>query len=335
MNNQFELVNRDPLVSIIVPVYNVEQYIDRFFQSVLNQTYLNWELILIDDGATDSSGVKCDEYKKLSDKITVVHQKNKGVSAARNKGIEISSGEYILFADPDDWLSRDMIATMIEAIIKEDAKLAACNMYVVIEKEDKELQFETSPWPHINKNTVIKDKDVYYQIFAQSATLWNKIISRDIVSNFTFDEDIDYGEDMLFLCHCLSMVDKAVIVPIYGYYYNRGRIGNVVSSEINSKSYRLLEASKRAYLFLKNIGYIDLAIARISVSYTQVIGSITDFKKFVDKKQYIVACRNTALIPKLSDRMHYYLSPNIALSTKANYLSFILSPKLWFFLRNR
>ena len=114
------------LISVIIPVYNVENYLDECIQSVLQQTYKNLEIILVDDGSTDNSGVICDEYKDKDTRITVLHQKNGGISKARNVGIEYAHGEYIGFVDSDDFIHPQMYELLYAAIHKEQTDVAPC-----------------------------------------------------------------------------------------------------------------------------------------------------------------------------------------------------------------
>ena len=130
-------------VSIIIPVYNVEKYITKTIESVINQTYSDIEVILIDDGSEDSSGSICDEYAKNDDRIKVFHQENLGVSQARNKGIDISTGDYILFIDSDDYVSNDYIEALINGAIKTNADVCCCG-YTCITKEDR---YEHNDYP--------------------------------------------------------------------------------------------------------------------------------------------------------------------------------------------
>ena len=103
-------MEREIKVSVIIPVYNVETYISKCISSVIEQSYKNIEIILIDDGSKDSSGKILDEYEKGDDRITVIHQKNKGVSAARNRGLELASGDYVVFVDGDDWVDSNYVS---------------------------------------------------------------------------------------------------------------------------------------------------------------------------------------------------------------------------------
>ncbi|MDD6812335.1 MAG: glycosyltransferase family 2 protein [Lachnospiraceae bacterium] len=124
MQNQKEL----PLISIIIPVYNVEKYLTRCLESVVAQTYSNLEIILVDDGSTDNSGKVCDKYQEIDSRIKVVHKKNGGVSDARNEGIDEACGEYIAFVDSDDWVTRNYIENMYAILVKNSCDIAICDV---------------------------------------------------------------------------------------------------------------------------------------------------------------------------------------------------------------
>ena len=115
-----------PLVSVIVPVFNVRPYIVEALDSVINQTYSNLEIILIDDGSTDGSGEVCDEYAARDKRIVVIHQKNNGVSSARNAGLDVMHGEAVAFLDPDDAYRSEFISTMVAAMNREKADIVMC-----------------------------------------------------------------------------------------------------------------------------------------------------------------------------------------------------------------
>ena len=114
----------DALISVIIPVYNVSQYLPRCIESVINQTYQNLEIILVDDGATDDSGVICDDYARKDPRIRVVHKENGGLSSARNAGIQIARGEYLTFIDSDDYVDRDYTEFLYELVCQYSAKMA-------------------------------------------------------------------------------------------------------------------------------------------------------------------------------------------------------------------
>ena len=115
-----------PKVSIIVPIYKVEKYLNRCIDSILNQTYKNIEVILVDDGSPDRCGAICDNYSKIDKRIKVIHKKNEGLAEARNAGIKIATGEYISFVDSDDFINKNMYKVLYENAIKYDADISMC-----------------------------------------------------------------------------------------------------------------------------------------------------------------------------------------------------------------
>jgi glycosyltransferase involved in cell wall biosynthesis len=125
-----KMIMREMFVSIIVPVYNVEQYLKECIESILAQTWKNFEVILVDDGSTDSSGKICDEYSQKKEFISVIHKKNGGLSSARNAGIDVAQGDYLAFIDSDDVVHPRYLSELVAIVKKEKADLAACNFCV-------------------------------------------------------------------------------------------------------------------------------------------------------------------------------------------------------------
>ena len=122
-----------PLISIIVPIYKVEKYLKKCIQSIMNQTYLNFELILVDDGSPDDCPMICDNYAKLDNRIVVLHKQNGGLSDARNAGLDVARGEYIGFVDSDDFIANNMYEKLLSGLLAEDADMAVCNFSYVDE----------------------------------------------------------------------------------------------------------------------------------------------------------------------------------------------------------
>ena len=125
-----------PLISVIVPIYNVEKYLDNCVKSIVNQTYKNLEIILVDDGSPDNCPAICDNWAKIDSRINVIHQKNSGVSAARNIGIKSSSGDFITFVDGDDFIDSDMYETLVSAYLKNGADIVGCSFRTIDENND-------------------------------------------------------------------------------------------------------------------------------------------------------------------------------------------------------
>lgn len=190
-----------PKVSIIIPVYNVERYLHRCIDSVLNQTLQDIEIILIDDGSTDSSPDICDGYGSKYQNIRVFHKENGGASSARNLGIEKATGEYIGFVDSDDYISPDMYEKLYTALKDFDCEIAMCNYQTV--KDNKALR--TGKIGFVADARVCHDECVRLMQTAHESNYlwfnWNKLYSYDVIkgNNIRFDTGIPYGEDTPFV----------------------------------------------------------------------------------------------------------------------------------------
>ena len=172
----------EDLISVIVPVYNVEQYLERCINSIVNQTYKNLEIILIDDGSTDSSGSICDTLCTSDNRILVIHQDNGGISCARNTGIDHSRGKYVTFVDSDDWIDIRMIEKLYSRIIKDNSQIAFCN-FAYVDQQGNEYYDESDKTDHIlDENQFwhdyyLKKNDTCYIVS------WAKLIRRDVFAN--------------------------------------------------------------------------------------------------------------------------------------------------------
>lgn len=204
-----------PNLSVIVPVYKVEKYLSRCIESILNQSYSDLELILIDDGSPDNCGEICDEYAKQDDRIVVIHKKNEGVSVARNAGLDIAKGNYIGFVDSDDFIDRKMYGTMIEELESNQCDLAICGYDYV--DEDGNIN---RPY-NIAKNEMLNQHDVIEKQFDICPTIrfgvWNKLYKKDLIKEIRFPEDLHSGEDGVVLYEYLKRVANVVFVhkPLY------------------------------------------------------------------------------------------------------------------------
>lgn len=227
-------------VSIIIPVYNAEKFLGKCINSVLTQTYENWEIIIIDDGSTDNSEKIYNEFAKNDNRFKVYYQDNKGVSAARNFGINIAQGKYIIFIDADDWIEKDFIDRMIEVIEKEKADMVQCNFYYV-RNDTFEKRKHISPNYSIRENLEELQLDILYREYEEKKnhnsvgairSVWGKIFKASILKEIKFNENIDIFEDGIFILYALQMMKKVVLIDEYLYYY---RITEV-SSNIKFKT---------------------------------------------------------------------------------------------------
>ena len=214
------------LISIIVPVYNTEKYLNQCIESILNQTYKNLEIILIDDGSSDACGLICDEYAIKDARVKVEHKVNEGPMSALKKGIEIASGEYIGFVDSDDFIEHDMYEKMAKCIIQYSADLVQCNMWRY-DCVDKFKMLE------INCKITFNDKDIKSYLIPQLLNFWeydklcvspsraNKMFREKLVKNSIeeCESNIAYGEDLNLTLSAFLKANKIVLLENCLYHY--------------------------------------------------------------------------------------------------------------------
>ncbi len=317
-------------ISVIVPVYNVEPYLNKCINSILDQTYKNLELILIDDGSTDRSGLICEEYKKRDPRIIVIHQSNMGVSSARNAGLNICSGSYVSFVDSDDWIEKNMYQDMISAIEDTGTDFAVCNETLIYSSNSVVKSRKRSHWADLKENCVVNVDGVYRKIYSCTGILCNKVLKKRLLGDKRFDTSKSYGEDFDFFLKILENVNSAVIVPSNYYNYNYVRTGNVLSATINEKSLELLKNAEKAYVECAKRGYGDVGISRIYIAVNEVIGKFPKQKWYkAQYQQYIDACKKAAKVPIQRDVIAYLDSNIVPTKNKWSYLLMRTNFLIW------
>lgn len=227
-------------ISVIIPVYNVEKYLKRCLDSIINQTFKDLEIICINDGSTDNSAQILDEYANKDSRIKIITQPNSGLSATRNKGINIAQGEFISFIDSDDWIAENFYEKLYKTAIKYDADMAVCGIIRLNEYRKKYLlQFQ--------KEIILENSDKKFEIcnIPDINYVWNKIYKLDKIRkyNLKFLEGYVY-EDVLFTPQTVFYLKKLVTVPHTHYYYWRTP-NSIVSKKSNKKD---LEHTKKLAL---------------------------------------------------------------------------------------
>lgn len=243
-------------VSIIIPIYNTFQYLQECIQSVLSSTYKNLEIILINDGSTDNSiKIIRDFQQKYKDKIIVIDKKNEGVSMARNDGIKVATGKYIIFVDSDDVIKSNMIEILINRMETNNVGLVACSYYKKYINNIDPINFSEEG---------IFNKEEFFNILLKTDSvqgyLWNKIFITDVIktNNLTFDKNIKICEDLLFCFQYIQCIDIAEIINIPLYFY-RMRKSSTLNINQNSDNYvfyvfsKLYEINKQAFNNNKNL----------------------------------------------------------------------------------
>ena len=204
-------------ISVIIPVYNVEQYLEKCLDSILNQTYKNIEIILVNDGSIDKSGLICDEYSRKYNNIKVFHKENGGVSSARNLGIDNATGQYLAFIDPDDYIDVNMYEILVEKIVETNSDIAMCSFVYV--KENENIVEDNSD------ETLVFDKEEvlrrYYTAIKpfNASFLFNKLFKKELFKEVRLDTELIIQEDTEVLLRIFNNISSIVYVGIPLYFY--------------------------------------------------------------------------------------------------------------------
>ncbi len=216
----------DKIVSVIVPVYNVERYLEQCLDSIIKQTYSSLEILIVNDGSTDQSGEIASRYAGLDDRIILLEKKNGGLSDARNYGLDRVSGDYIMFVDSDDYIEADMVEYLLNAIEKTDAQIAVCGYRVVSEDGENLPDWESFP-----KEKVVCSQD-YWKVYHEEAYIygvvaWNKLYRKTVFDRIRFPVG-KVHEDEFILHKLLHIADRIVCCPAKKYQY-RQRKGGIMN----------------------------------------------------------------------------------------------------------
>ena len=238
------------LVSVIVPVYNVEKYLKRCLESIINQTYRELEIILVDDGSKDESGKICEQYGKIDKRIKIIHKENGGLSSARNVGLADAKGKYISFVDSDDWIAKDMYEYMVGLIEKNEAEAVQCNF---IQTNGSKVIINEPEDIHIYTN---KDICQFYMEFSTktgSYSVWKFLYKKEVLKDIKFregkiNEDIDYNYKVLARC-------KKIIVSnqVKYFYYQEGI--SLSTGGLKKRDFDLYDAAEALYQLAGNEKY--------------------------------------------------------------------------------
>lgn len=217
----------EPLISVIVPVYNGQEYLDNCIRSIEGQTYGNLEVIIVDDGSTDETGAVCERIQTEYDNVRILTLGDEGVSAARNAGVEASAGELITFVDADDRICPEVLRILYDCMINTGSDVAGCGFFIWSSEEEWRqgpASGETIAQP------VTYDTDQYLReaLLCGNSRCWSKLYRREIFDRVRFPEELTIGEDMLFLVKMLPYVAKITETdyPGYGYYRNPAGVMN-------------------------------------------------------------------------------------------------------------
>lgn len=252
------------MISIIVPIFNVEQYLPRCIESICHQTYKELEIILVDDGSIDNSGKICDFYQKKDSRIRVLHKKNEGLVSARKAGLQLSHGRYIAYVDGDDWIENTMYERLLDCLLKFNVDVAMCGRYedtgkyskavyhgIKEGKYDKERMIET-----IYPRMIVNEDFFEWGIFPG---VWDKLFKRKCIEPFQMkvDERIQMGEDAVCTYPCLLNAESIYILHECFYHYRQttnSMVKQTLNSDLERHKFKILyQAGMKQFERYKNI----------------------------------------------------------------------------------
>lgn len=293
-----------PKISIIIPVYKAEIYIHNCIESILAQTFKDFEVLLIDDGSPDKSGEICDKYAELDCRVRVFHNENGGVSFARQFGIDNARGEYTIHADPDDWVEPDMLEDLYAKAQEEDADMVMCDYFVNFKNEQQYRKSQPSALDH---KTVLKE--MFLQL---TCSCWNKLIRRScyIKYGIKFDPELSYCEDLMFNSSLLLHDIRISYIPKAYYHY----VQDANPDSIIHSVYKYYDEVEYEYdmMLLKKFqnkfyGTIAETVSQSRISYYALnnafFGNYYDSKNFKEKLHHLLPL----LKPQGCRKPHYYL----------------------------
>ena len=327
----------EDVISIIVPVYNMEKYLERCMSSILNQTYRHLQIILVDDGSTDASPQMCDAYSKKDARVQVVHKENGGLSDARNAGLQLATGTYIGFVDSDDWIELDMYEKMYAACVSQDADIAVCR-YASVYKE--RIQKTES-----DRIVVLSREELLEKYIADDAdcviynSVWSKLFRRELVEGILFPVGHN-SEDIMYTTKSFCKVKRAVYLDQCLYNYVQSRGNSIMNSNREERMFQdeipfwrehvayirehvsdVLGAYAEFYFYRRLLSYFtELAKEKETEKIAQRITDVMYAEKKVIRRVYRKACNS------YSDKIRmwiFLISPRIYQSYYIIYLKMI------------
>lgn len=322
-----KIEKNNDLISIVVPIYNVEKYLNKCIESILNQTYKNLEIILVDDGSPDNSGKICDEYKKMDSRIIVVHKPNGGLSDARNAGIMLATGKYIGFVDSDDYIEPDMYEILYSNIKKYNANISICSY--VDEYESGKMEISK----HFDNKIVTLNKMEALEnlILEQNLTnhVWNKLFEKKLFDEICFP----VGRKMEDVATTYKLVEKANIVvcdSYVGYHYiQRGDsiMGNINEKLLQDNEQSVFEKNeyiKKYYPELEKTVEIENIKTYKILHYLAKLGKLDNILKSEKYKNYYKIYKKKYL------KYRKQIKNNVGKKVLISYDLFWISKKLYF-----
>ena len=304
-------------ISVVVPVYNVKKYLEKSFESIIEQKYENLEIILVDDESTDGSGELCDELAKKDSRVKVCHKTNGGISSARNYGILKATGDYILFVDSDDYIHRDMISVLYNEIKRTNSDVAVCGVMNVYNTKEVPQCSNTELVFECDREKFLKELLIGEKI---PGSVCNKLMKKEIADKLKFPLGKIYEDAFYQLDLAKEAESYVVITKPYYYYFHRG--DSLTTQKYNPRKLNVIEAYtgyvnyvNKEFPALKDEAFFRLAYAHFVVIDSMLL--VDDYKKLPDYKDVVGFLKKNAF--KIADNHIFRKGRRIAaLALKVN-----------------
>lgn len=278
---------KEQLISVIIPIYNIERFVTCCVDSVLNQTYRNLEIILVDDGSTDKSGKICDEYSMKDSRIKVIHKENGGLSSARNAALDIMKGVYVFCIDGDDCVRRDLIEILYNEAVKYDADIVT-SFYEKIGEDDLSLDLDETRSDEYIKY-VCNDEQALERLLYQRGTTtsaWGKLYRANLFNGTRYPEGC-ICEDLPVTYRLFSKSKRIIITNTKGYYY-RQRLGSILHSNFSKERFEALEFAREETSFIEK-NYPEIRKAAYNREFMEAVFILESMPKYMItmKNEYV------------------------------------------------
>ncbi|MCR2823822.1 glycosyltransferase family 2 protein [Lederbergia panacisoli] len=255
----------DDKISVIVPVYNVEEYLPKCIESIINQTYTNLEIILVNDGSTDKCGEICNHYELVDKRIQVIHKKNGGLSDARNEGLNAATGKYINFIDSDDYIHKEYYEALINLMVENNADITQCQFIKVYERNETKYNNDTNN-DDINKDAIVLNNiealnNLYNNNYVPTVVAWNKLYKKELFADIRFPKGKIHEDE--FTMYKLLFSSKKVAITPKGLYYYLQRGNSIMGENFNPKRLNILEAYSNQIEFYSKKKLFDLKLKAV------------------------------------------------------------------------
>lgn len=251
-----------PLISVIVPVYNVEKWFDRCVESICTQTYHNLEIILVDDGSTDNCGELCDAIGERDKRVKVVHKINGGLSDARNEGLQYATGEYISFIDSDDWIEPAFYEYLLQTMQEEEYDVVGCKYRKCVEGEKQvniSVDFEVKSYEGLDAMNALIENRI-------QQVVWNKLYKRSVIDGILFEKG-KYHEDEFWSYQIFGRIQKYAEISYVGYDYFQ-RADSIMGEKYSLKRLDAVEAKVSRQKYLESVMPKLVAVGKLNLTFT-------------------------------------------------------------------